>query len=363
MDIALTLPDVIRLEIGDPDFTTPEHIIAAAAQAARDGHTHYAPSAGLATLRALLADKLSRQNAIECAPENVVVTTGACGGLHATVTALLDPGDELLVPDPGWTTYMPMCAVADVRLVPYPLDRARDFALDVAAIDACVTARTRAVVVNSPGNPSGNLATRRDLEDVLALAERRGLWVVSDECYEDVVFEGRHYSTAALAADERVVSAFSFSKSYAMTGWRIGYAVAPARVAPLIAKAQEPIISCASAISQKAAEAALTGPQDCIVEMREAYRRRRDAALALLDGADVGYVRPAGAFYLMVDVSSWPDETAFAEHLLRKRQVAVVPGTAFGSGGRGMVRVSLAAADEQIADGLERLCETLREGS
>jgi aspartate aminotransferase len=362
MDIALTLPDVIRLEIGDPDFTTPDHIIEAAATAARNGFTHYAPSVGLLSLRQLIAEKVTVRNGFECSPDDVVVTTGACGGIHAALITVLDPGDELLVPDPGWTTYVPMALSVGVTPAPYPLDRERDFAVDPAAIEERIGPRTRAVVLNSPGNPTGVVASREAVRQVLELAERHRLWVISDECYEDLVFEGEHVSPASLGRYDRVISAFSFSKSYAMTGWRVGYVVAPGGVAPLLARAQEPIVSSASTISQKAAEAALSGPQHSVARFRDAYRRRRDGALAQLDAAGVGYARPGGAFYLMVDVSAAADgREGFARRLLLDHGVAVVPGTAFGAGGAGMVRVSLAAAHDAIAVGLARLCTALNE--
>lgn len=360
MELALELPDAIRLEIGDPDFDTPAHIVDAAAEAARAGFTHYAPSVGLAGLRTLIAEKVASRNGFACRPDQVVVTTGACGGLHATLLALLDPGDQILVPDPGWTTLVPMALSAGVEPVPYPLDPARGFALDPDALEARIRPRTRAIVLNSPSNPTGAVASRETLERALEVAAAHGLWVISDECYEDLVFDGRHESPAALGDPGRVVSVFSFSKSYAMTGWRVGYVVAPAGVAPLVAKAQEPLVSSASTISQKAAEAALAGPQDVVAAMRETYRRRRDHACSQLDAAGVGYVRPGGAFYLMVDVARAADGAdAFAHRLLLERHVAVVPGTAFGEGGRGFVRVSLAAADASLATGLERLAEML----
>ena len=356
MELALELPDAIRLEIGDPDFTTPDHIVAAAAEAARAGFTHYSPGIGLPSLRELIAAKVTARNGFPCSSSQVVVTVGACGALHASLLALLDPGDELLVPDPGWTTLVPMALAAGVVPVPYRLDRSRGFGLDPDAIAGRISGRTRAVVVNSPSNPSGTVASPDALGSVLELAERHGLWVLSDECYEELVFDGAHTSTAAVGDPERVVSIFSFSKTYAMTGWRIGYAVAPVRVAPLLAKAQEPVVSSASTISQKAAEAALAGSQDVVATMRDAYRRRRDAAVTVLERAQIDHVRPSGAFYLMVGV-----ETAglpaleFVRKLLLEQRVAVVPGDAFGAGGAGMVRVSLAATDDHVVEGVSRL--------
>ena len=361
MELALQLRDVVRLEIGDPDFPTPPHIVEAAARASREGFTHYSPGAGLAGLRELIAEKVRSRNGLACATDQVVVTTGACGGLYSTFLALLDAGDEVLVPDPGWTTLVPMALAAGATPVPYSLDRSRAFALDVDAIAERIGGRTRAVVVNSPGNPTGAVLPRATFEALLALVERHDLWLVSDECYEDIVFEQEHVSPASLDDSGRVVSVFSFSKSYAMTGWRVGYVVSRPDVARALVKAQEPVVSCASTISQKAAEAALLGPRDVVIEMRDAYRRRRDVALDRLDAAGVGYARPGGAFYVMVDVSSAGDSSAsFALRLLREHRVAVVPGSAFGANGEGTVRVSLAAAPETIALGLERLTGALR---
>jgi len=360
MELALQLEDVVRLEIGDPDFPTPSHIVDAAAAAARGGFTHYSPGVGLASLRELIAEKVHDRNGFGCTPDEVIVTTGACGGLFSTFLALLDTGDEVLLPDPGWTTMTPMALAAGVTPVPYALDRMNAFALDPTAVEARIGPRTRAVVVNSPGNPTGAVATREALESVLELAARHGLWLVSDECYEDIVFDGEHVSPAALGDRERVVSVFSFSKTFAMTGWRVGYVVAAPDVVRALVKAQEPVVSGASTISQKAAEAALLGPRDAIEEMRAAYRRRRDLALAILDEHRVGYARPGGAFYVMVDIGTAGEPSeAFALRLLHEQRVAVSPGAAFGESGEGMVRVSLAAADDAVEAGLERLAAAL----
>jgi aspartate/methionine/tyrosine aminotransferase len=361
MELALQLPDAIRLEIGDPDFPTPPHIVEAAAEAARAGFTHYSPGVGLSSLRELIAEKVAARNGFACTPDRVVVTTGACGALHAAFLVLLDPGDEVLVPDPGWTTLTPMALAAGVTPVPYLLDRERAFALDAAAIEERIGPRTRALVVNSPGNPTGAVASRDALGQALELAERHGLWLISDECYEELVFEGEHLSPAALGDPDRVLSVFSFSKTYAMTGWRIGYAAGPPAVVRQLAKAQEAIVSGTSTVSQKAAEAALLGSQEAVGGMRDAYRSRRDAALRRLDADGIGYARPSGAFYLMVDVSAAGEPSEeLALRLLREQRVAVVPGSAFGSGGEGYVRVSLAAAADAIEAGLGRLALALR---
>jgi aspartate/methionine/tyrosine aminotransferase len=197
------------------------------------------------------------------------------------------------------------------------------------------------------------------LSGLLEVARRHDLWVISDECYDEIVFDGDHVSTATLGEAERVLTVFTFSKSYAMTGWRVGYVVAPAGAASAIAKAQEPVVGNASSISQKGAEAALLGPQDCVAEMCAAYRARRDATLPRLDSAGVRYVRPAGAFYLMVDVSAASESLPFAKRLLAEDRVSVVPGSAFGPGGEGWVRVSLCVDPGVLGDGVERLCKAV----
>ena len=353
--LAAAYPDALQLQAGDPDFLTPAHVIDAAAEAARAGFTKYTPSGGLASLRELCAAKVRERNGIGCETEQVVVTTGGCGGLYTSLAILLDEGDEVLVPDPGWANYPPMAHVLRAVPVLYPLDPARGWAPDLEALEARITPRSKAIVVNSPGNPTGAVFERDVLAGILELARAHDLWVISDECYDEIVFEGRHVSAAAVAEPDRILTVFTFSKTYAMTGWRLGYVVAPPAVAPALGKAQEPVVGNASSISQKGAEAALTGPQDCVAEMCAAYRQRRDAAVSLLDAAAVGYVRPRGAFYLMVDVSPAGDSLSFARRLLSEQHVSVVPGSAFGPGGEGWVRVSLCVDPETLTAGLERL--------
>jgi len=360
MELALRTKGAIRLDIGDPDFHTPAHIVEAAARAAHEGFTHYGPAGGLPTLREQIAGKVARVNGIECSPEQVVVTVGGAGAIFVTLLALLDPGDEVLVPDPGWPNYLSLTAAAGGVSVPYRLDPAREFEPDVEALDRLIGPRTKAIFVNSPGNPTGTIHSAAALSALRELASRHGLWVVSDECYDELVLEGEHTSAAALGDSDRVVTVFSFSKTYAMTGWRVGYAVASRDVAQAIALAQESVVSCPSTVAQKAAEAALLGLREPVEAMRAAYRRRRDLALARLDARGVGCGRPRGAFYVMVELTGAAEPSRdFARRLLRKQQVAVVPGSAFGAGGEGAVRVSLAASDESVATGIDRLADAL----
>jgi aspartate aminotransferase len=360
MEAALRREGALRLDIGDPDFGTPPHIIEAAARAARDGFTHYGPSAGLPTLRAAIADKVSQRNRFPCTAEEAVVTVGGSGGLFVTFFVLLDPGDEVLIPDPGWPSYVPMALAVSAAPVRYRLDAACGFAPDPDELRCKIGPRTKAIVLNSPSNPTGAVFSAEAMAAVLALAAEKGLWVVSDECYDELVLDGVGTSPAALGERERIVSVFSFSKTYAMTGWRIGYAVAPPEVAALLARAQEAMVSCASTPVQKAAEAALAGPLEAVERMRATYRDRRDLVLAQLERHEIGFVRPSGAFYVMADVARVGElADAFASRLLEEAAVAVVPGSAFGEAGEGMVRISLAAAGETLRTGIERLAEVL----
>lgn len=359
-DLARGVPDVIRLEVGDPDFVTPQHIIDAAARAASAGYTGYPPSAGYPRLRELIAEKVTVRNKLPTTPDQVVVTTGGGGGLFTTFLALLNPGDEVLVSDPVWSGYPAQIHVQNGVVKRFPLDRRRGFALDPDAIESSINSRTKVLVINSPCNPTGAIYHAEELKRVVEIAERHDLWVISDECYDQIVLEGETVSLATLGGRDRIITVFTFSKTYAMTGWRIGYVVASPELAAIIGKLQEPVVASASSLSQKGAEAALLGPQEMVGQMVDSYRERRDLAMELLDGEGIGYVRPRGAFYLMVDTSPAGDSLQFAQRLLREERVATVPGSAFGPGGEGMVRVSLASPKKDLEVGLKALSACLR---
>lgn len=358
--LAREVPDVIRLEVGDPDFITPQHIIDAAASAASAGYTCYPPSAGYPRLRELIAEKVTQRNKLPTTADQVVVTTGGGGGLFTTFLALLNPGDEVLVSDPVWPGYPAQVHLQNGVLKRFPLDRQRGFALDPDAIERCITPKTKVLVINSPCNPTGAVFGPDELKRVVEIAERHDLWVISDECYDQIVLEGETVSLATFGGRDRIITVFTFSKTYAMTGWRIGYVVASPELAAIIGKLQEPVVASASSLSQKGAEGALLGPQDVVGKMVDSYRERRDLAMELLDGKGIGYVRPRGAFYLMVDTSPAGDSLEFAQRLLREERVATVPGSAFGPGGEGMVRVSLASSKENLELGLKALSACLR---
>jgi aspartate aminotransferase len=358
--LATGVPDVLNLGVGDPNFDTPAHIIEEAARAARLGFTKYTPSGGFQSLRELIQAKVQSRNGLDASLEQIVVTTGGCGGLFTSLLILLDPGDEVLLPDPGWANYAPMAHALSARPVYYPLNPEREWQPDLAALEARVGPATKALVVNSPGNPTGAVYGPDVLREILDLAARHDLWVISDECYDELVFEGGHVSMQTVGEAERVLTIFTFSKSYAMTGWRVGYVAAPLAVASALTKAQEPVVGNASSISQKAAEAALLGPQDCVDAMLQAYKSRRDTVVDKLDRAAMRHVRPRGAFYLMVDVSPADNSLLFARRLLDEQHVSVVPGSAFGPRGEGWVRVSLCVDPEILGEGVARLIDAIR---
>lgn len=360
MDLASTMRDVIHLELGEPSFDTPPHIVEAAHEAARQGYTRYTLNAGFRSLREKLVQKLERVNGLRVTPDCIVVTAGSLGALVDSIGAIVEPGDEVLVPDPGFPNYALTIGVMHGVARRYRLNPDNGFLPEIAAIESEIGPRTRAIVVNSPSNPTGSVTPRETVQAIVELARKHDLFVISDEVYEQIVFEGEHVSPALFDRDGRVIAVFSFSKTYAMTGWRLGYLVASPDVAPILVKMQEPTVSCASAISQKAGEAALDGPQDCVATMCAAYRRRRDLAVDLLTELGVPFSLPHGAFYLMVDVSrKGLDSYAFAKALLMETRVAVAPGETFGPTARNYVRLSLAPSEDTLAEGIKRLGQFL----
>ncbi len=357
MDAAWGRPGAIRLEVGEPDFPTPAHIVEAAHVAALEGHTGYQPSAGIPQLREALAVKVRERNGYSVQPEQTIVTQGGVEAIFASLLTLTRPGDEVLLPDPAWPNFLMMARLLSLTAVTYPLTADSGFVPTVDSLERLVTDRTAAIVVNSPSNPLGSVIDRARMTDLLAFSESHGLWMVSDECYDEIDFDGHFVSPASIAPDH-VVSVYSFSKTYAMTGWRIGYAVAPPAVAASLAKCQEPLISCVNAPTQYAALAAVTGAQDVVSGMRDAYRERRDLALSVLAGSELHAFTPQGAFYLWVDArSTGVPSRELALRLLDERNVVVAPGSAFGERGEGFLRVSLASSAEAIEEGLRRLVD------
>jgi len=358
MDLAWSLPGpIIGLHVGEPSFSTPAHVLAGA-QAALDRHdTRYAPNPGVPALRTALTEKLAARNGVHAASEQVIVTAGGMQALFLAMIATLTAGDEVLIPDPGWPNFAMAVALLQARPVRYPLHPERGFLPDPDELDGLVGPRTRAIIVNSPSNPLGAVVEAGLAERLCRFADAHDLWLISDECYDEIAFDAAPASPAAWDREGRVLSCFSFSKTYAMTGMRVGYLVAPPRVAATAAKLQEPLIASVNTPAQYGALAALEGPQDVVAEMRLAYRERRDLAARALDERGVGYLMPQGAFYLWIDVRDrcGGDVRSWALELLRERQVAVAPGVTFGPAGEGWLRASLATGTEELLEGLARL--------
>jgi aspartate/methionine/tyrosine aminotransferase len=363
-DLASSIPDAIHLEMGEPNFETPSHIREAAALAAEEGWTKYTPNAGVPALREALAHKIRNRNGYEVTADQIVVTPGAIAALLAALLTLCDPGDEILVSDPAWPNYQMLADLLGLAVRRFPLRPEADMQPQAADIESLIRPSTKLILLNSPCNPTGSVIGAEAMGEILEVARRRDLWVVSDEVYDEMVFEGKAPSPAALTADDRVVSVYSFSKTYAMTGWRVGYAAFPASMADEAVKTQEPTTACVNAPAQMAALAAVTGPQDCVAEMRDAYVERRDGVDAILSQAGVPFVRPSGAFYIWIDVSDRGRSSAdFARELLIERQVAVTPGSAFGPGSDEFVRVSLATAPDVLYEGVRRLARSVAEAA
>ena len=359
MDRAWSMRGVVRLMTGEPDFPTPPHVVAAVHEALDAGHTRYVPNAGLPELREAIARKYADEIGVPTAVSNTLVTNSGTLGVMTAFLSVLDPGDEVLLPDPGWPNYEMAVGLVGGRAVRYRATIEDAFVPDPRAIERLVGSQTKCLVICSPSNPTGQVYDRALLEELVAIARRHDLYIVSDEMYCDFVFEGEHASLADLAPERSVVIT-GVSKSYAMTGFRVGFLRAPEDVIEVAAKLQEPLVSCGTAISQHGALAAITGPQTCVHEMRDAYRRRRDLAVAFLEARNARSYTPRGAFYLMVDVaSSGLDGEAFAMELLETRRIAVAPGPTFGPGSKQYVRISLASPENDILAGLKAIHDML----
>lgn len=357
--LADEVPGVVNLGIGQPDFDTPEHIREAAKQALDQGFTRYPPAKGFGDLREAIAVKLRERNGLRVDPDTeVFVAVGAMQVIFNTVLHLVEPGEEVVVIDPGYDYYSQI-GLFGGRAVRVAAREEDGFQVDPEAVRDAVTDRTKLMILNTPSNPTGAVLDREVLEALARIAVERDLFVLSDEPYEDIVFDGsRHLSIASLEGmGERTVSAFTLSKSYAMTGWRVGYAVAPKPIVDEMEKLMEHLVSGVAAVAQRAALAAITGPQDCLREMLETYRRRRRLVHEGLNAVEgISCLLPDATFYAFPNIKALGmDSWDLARYLVREHQVAVVPGSIFGSNGEGYLRVSFAAGTEDLTEGLRRI--------
>ncbi|MFC1552417.1 pyridoxal phosphate-dependent aminotransferase [Candidatus Latescibacterota bacterium] len=361
-ELSMGIEGCMHLEAGQPDFRTPEHILEAVAQAARDGFTQYTSSAGIPDLVNAIARKVTEKNGFHADPKNIVVSPGAVCSLMTTLLAVVEHGDEVLIPDPAWPNYVGQMAVIGSVGVRYPLIPSLGFKIDWDALEKLVTPKTKAMIINTPGNPTGAVFKPETVEKIVDFANRHDIYLIADEVYEDIIFEGGHTSTGLFNEDGRVATVFGFSKTYSATGLRIGYVVCEEKLAALITKLQQPLVSCPSSISQKACVAALNGPQDSIPEMVSVYKSRRDAVVDILKKHDLYLYTPEGAFYIMVDISKTGMESEeFCIELLKQKKVAVSPGDTFGEVSSKFIRIAFCTDTETLVRGTTLLCEYVRD--
>jgi aspartate/methionine/tyrosine aminotransferase len=353
------IPNVINLGIGQPDFDTPRFIRDAAKQALDDGYTRYPPAKGFADLRQVIAKKLKEENRIDADPETeIYVAVGAMQVIFNTCLHMLNPGDEVIVVDPGYDYYSQIRLFGGVP-VAVAAHESNGFKVDPADIQAAITDKTKLMIINTPSNPTGAIFDEEILRSIADLAIAHDVWVLSDEPYEHILFDGhRHVSIGSIEGmAQRTISAFTLSKSYAMTGWRVGYTAAPKAVIDEMEKLMEHMVSGVTAVAQRAALAAISAPMDCVREMVATYDKRRHLVYEGLNAIDgIHCLKPESTFYAFPNIastgmSSWE----FAKYLVKEHKVAVVPGSIFGNAGEGYVRLSFAASMEQLKEGIARI--------
>ncbi len=364
--------DMINMSVGEPDFNTPHHIKEAAKRAIDENYSRYTPVAGYLSLRQAVSEKLNKENGVSYAPEQIVVSNGAKQSLCNVILATINPGDEVIIPIPAWVSYVEMVKLAEGKSILVPADISQNFKITPEQLRAAITPRTRMLLLCSPSNPTGSVYTKEELQGLVdVLAEYPDVIVLSDEIYEHINYTGSFTSMATFhEIADRVVIVNGVSKAYAMTGWRIGYCAAPLWLAKACTKLQGQYSSNASSIAQKAAEAAYTGPQECVEEMRLAFERRRNLVVELaraIPGWNVNV--PSGAFYLYPEVSAYfgkkygekviADSNDLAMFLVEVAHVATVSGDAFAM--PGYIRLSYATSDDLIREAFRRISEALKQ--
>jgi aspartate aminotransferase len=351
--------EIIHLEIGQPDFDTLSSVSKAGIHAIRAGHTRYNPPAGIPALRAAIAEDAGRRRGIQFSPEQVVVSPGAKPNLFFPVLALVEAGDEVIYPDPGFPTYVAMIRVAGGIPVPVPLDESRGFSFNMQVFKERLGPRTKLIILNSPGNPTGGVMTYSDLEEIAAAAMEHDSWVISDEIYSRLHYLEDDLPTilSLPGMGDRTILVDGFSKTYAMTGWRLGYGVMPIELAERVSLLLTHSIGCTAHFTQYAGLEAITGSQEEVEDMVAAYRSRRDLLLNGLNGiSGVRCAEPQGAFYAFPNVSSFGlTSNALADRILEEAGVALLPGTSFGENGEGYLRISYANSIDNIERALELL--------
>jgi len=355
--------DVVHLEIGEPDFDTPQNIRDAATQALNKGYTHYCNSQGIVPLRAVIAKEFERTRGVSVDPERVIVTPGAKPIMFYSILALLEEGDEAIYPNPLFSIYESMINFTGAKAIPIPLREELDFRFDVDELRSKVTPRTKLIIINSPHNPTGGVLEEDDIRAIADIAQKYNIIVLSDEVYEHIIYEGKPFSIASLSGMlDRTILLSGFSKTYAMTGWRLGYAVMPPELVEPVVYLIANSVSCTTPFIQYAGIEALTGPQDSIPKMVDEFKKRRDLIVeGLNEIPGISCRRPKGAFYVFPNVKKvGMNCKQLANYLLNEVGVATLPGTDFGKYGEGYLRLSYATSQENIKKALERIKTALK---
>jgi len=356
--------DVVHLEVGEPDFDTPANVIEAGVEALRTGWTHYGPANGDAQLREAIVYYIKGTRNLRYTADQVVVTPGGKPVMFFLILALLEAGNEAIYPDPGFPIYGSMINFSGAKPVPLPLREENGFEIDVDELESLITPRTKLLIINSPANPTGGVLGRDQLERIAELAVEHDLLVMADEIYAELIYAGEHISIATFPGmADRTVILDGFSKTYAMTGWRLGYGIFPQNLAPAIARLAVNSVSCTSVAVQRAGIEALTGPQDRVAEFRDAFRSRRELIVSGLNAIEgITCVMPKGAFYAFPNItSSGLTSKQFADSLLDDYGVAGIAGTSFGAAGEGYLRLSYANSEANLAKALDRVAAMTRD--
>ena len=353
-ELASRTPDCIRFDIGQPEFDTPSHIKKSAIEAINEGFTGYTSSFGIPELRKAIAEK-ECEKGLDIDESNVLVTSGGTGALSCCLLNIISPGDEIIVPNPFWAPYEFITVNAHGKTVQTKYFEDGEF--KPGNIEENITERTKAIIVNTPENPTGRVYEKSELEEIVEIAEKNDLFLISDEVYEKIIFRDSEHHSIASMAPERTFLINSCSKTYAMTGWRVGWIIGQERFINTMMRTNRALTACPSSIAQKAALEALTGPQDCVEEMRSEYEKRRDYAVKKFREMGLDFIVPRGTFYIFPDVGRDPWD--FSLGLLKEKKVSVVPGDAFGSAGETCVRLALTVNMEAMKEGLERIEEYL----
>tara|TARA_B100000579_G_scaffold437191_1_gene465571 strand:- start:4777 stop:5943 length:1167 start_codon:yes stop_codon:yes gene_type:complete len=356
--------NIVHLEIGEPDFDSPEHVINAAKKALDDGFTHYGPSAGQPELRESIAIHQGEFNGYSISPDNVIVTPGGKPVMFFSILALVEEGDEVIYPNPGFPIYESMINYSGAKAVPMKLEESKDFNAIIDDLEKLITSRTKLMILNYPNNPCGSVMQKEDLQRISDLAIKNDIVVLSDEIYKDMYYEGEHYSISNFEGmKERTIILDGFSKSYAMTGWRLGYGIFPDFMVDDVTKLMTNSVSCTSVFSQMAAIAALEGPKDFTRNMMEKFRIRRKIVHDGLNSIDgINCRMPLGAFYAFPNISGTGlSSSEFADKALNEYGVALLSGTAFGEFGDNYIRISFANSEDNLSIAIDRLSNMIRE--